>query len=39
MLGICFCLSVVVHFAVSQEAEEPITYTASIAELTYTISL
>ncbi|KAI7791526.1 EGF-containing fibulin-like extracellular matrix protein 1 [Triplophysa rosa] len=29
MLGICFCLSVVVHFAVSQEAEEPITYTCT----------
>ncbi|NP_001103991.1 uncharacterized protein LOC563864 precursor [Danio rerio] len=31
MLGICLCLSVAVHFAVSQEAEaqEPVTYTAS----------
>ncbi|XP_051977305.1 EGF-containing fibulin-like extracellular matrix protein 1 [Xyrauchen texanus] len=29
MLGICLCLSVVVHLAVSQEAEEPITYTCT----------
>ncbi|KAA0712453.1 EGF-containing fibulin-like extracellular matrix protein 1 [Triplophysa tibetana] len=39
MLGICFFLSVVIHFAVSQKTEEPITFTASIAQLTYSVSL
>ncbi|XP_056615908.1 EGF-containing fibulin-like extracellular matrix protein 1 isoform X2 [Triplophysa dalaica] len=29
MLGICFCLSVVVHLAVSQKTEEPVTFTCT----------